>query len=173
MAEMAETKFDVRLARDDDAAAIARLLRAVFVETYGHVIPYEALQRYLDGAFAEEAIATTGDHLLVHWEDGLAGVATLASHPPPTCVFDVNAIEIARFYIDNGHRGSGAADKLLAACEVHVVERGCNSLWLCAWEHNLRAIAFYTRHGFVHIGSMDIVVEGVVFHDFVMMKQLS
>ena len=77
----------VRLANPDDARAIAQLLRGVFAETYGHAISHDALQRYLDTAFSEEAIAHSGTaHLLAFCNDDLAGVSELTLSQPPTCV---------------------------------------------------------------------------------------
>ena len=162
----------VRLANPDDARAIAQLLRGVFAETYGHAISHDALQRYLDTAFSEEAIAHSGTaHLLAFCNDDLAGVSELTLSQPPTCV-PTDAVEVSRFYVHSDYRGSGAADALLAACEHHASERGHRTLWLCVWESNPRAVAFYRKHGFAQIGAMDIVIEDTVFHDLVMMKQI-
>jgi ribosomal protein S18 acetylase RimI-like enzyme len=52
-------------------------------------------------------------------------------------------------------------------------QRGWRTLWLCAWQHNPRAIAFYRKHGFVQVGHTEVLVEDVVFHDFIMSRRLT
>lgn len=170
------SSFNVRRATPADAPRIVQLLRRVFSETYGHVIPTDALHHYLDTAFSEPVIAEgivqiRSNCLLVFREDDLAGMSELAMQPTPECVQASDAVEIARFYIDASFRGRGAANALLASCEQHVRDLGRRAMWLCVWEHNARAIAFYAKRGFAHVGAMDIVVEGVIFHDAVMLKK--
>ncbi len=169
------SSFNVRRAKPHDVPRVAQLLRDVFSETYGHAIPNDTLNRYLDTAFAEGVIVedmlnNRSACLLVLDGDDLAGVSELVMHSPPACVRVPDAIEISRFYIHAAYRGTGAADALLTSCEQHVRDLGRSTLWLCAWEHNPRAIAFYGKRGFAQVGTMDIVVEGVIFHDAVMLK---
>jgi RimJ/RimL family protein N-acetyltransferase len=83
---------------------------------------------------------------------------------PSSCRASISARRIA------AHRGAGAADALLAQCEECAGELGYRALWLCVWERNPRAVAFYRRRGFAQAGAMDIPVEGVAFHDIVMFK---
>gem|GEM_PF-762419 len=165
----------IRPARPGDAPAIASLMRRVFTETYGHVIAPDALERYLDTDFCERAIAdarASRPFLLVFGTEGLAGVGEMHVHPPPACVPAQDSLEIARFYIHATYRGSGAAGALLAACERYGQDRQRSALWLCTWEQNPRAVAFYHKHGFKIVGTMEIVASGVVFHDWVMMKDI-
>src|SRR5208283_1623351 len=55
-------------------------------------------------------------------------------------------LEVCRFYVDRAWHGSGGAVEAFAQSEGHDV------LWLAVWEHNMRAIRFYTKHGFVRVG---------------------
>ena len=164
----------VRFAVPADVGEIVQLLREVFSETYGHVIPDDALNRYVDKAFEARAIAVSSNTFVLAQVDGvLVGVSELATTSPPECVEPRSAIEVARFYIRAEYRGSDVADALLHKCERHARSTGHTAVWLCVWEHNPRAIAFYRRHGFVSVGNVDIVVEGVVFHDVVMVKKVT
>ena len=86
------------------------------------------MQRYLDTAFAEQVIAediatSRSIYLRVFHQGQLVGVSELALNQPPAYVPAADAVEVSRFYIHAGYRGSGAADVLLAACERHANEQ--------------------------------------------------
>ncbi|WP_203567078.1 GNAT family N-acetyltransferase [Aestuariimicrobium ganziense] len=55
-------------------------------------------------------------------------------------------------YLTPALRGTRAAAAMLEAVVDWARERGKDALWLEVHEHNPRAIAFYTRHGFVDTG---------------------
>jgi ribosomal protein S18 acetylase RimI-like enzyme len=43
--------------------------------------------------------------------------------------------------------GSGVGSALLVRCIADAREQGCRRLWLCTTNDNVRALAFYQRHG--------------------------
>lgn len=55
---------------------------------------------------------------------------------------------IKRFYIDQTHRGSGIANKLLQSLEKEAQRVGIHTLILDVRKTNLRAIRFYEKNGF-------------------------
>jgi ribosomal protein S18 acetylase RimI-like enzyme len=54
--------------------------------------------------------------------------------------------------VDRAWHGQGLASELMRAVKTHARGAGCDTLWLAVWEHNPRAIAFYTREGFRTVG---------------------
>jgi ribosomal protein S18 acetylase RimI-like enzyme len=49
---------------------------------------------------------------------------------------------------------------------------GFSSMWLCVWERNARARAFYAKAGFKHVGEVEIPMNGVPFQDLVMQRDV-
>lgn len=52
-------------------------------------------------------------------------------------------------------KGCSVAQDLLPAALSAALEQGGLSIWLSVWEHNPRAIAFYTKSGFEDVGGTD------------------
>lgn len=50
---------------------------------------------------------------------------------------------------------------------------GYEVMWLCVWERNLRAQAFYRKSGFEVVGDVVIPMIGVPFRDLVMQAELT
>ena len=71
----------------------------------------------------------------------------------------------------------GRSPALLRGREVRdgaeAERQGWNTLWLCVWEHNPRAVAFYHKWGFEIVGRTHIYVDSVAFHDYVMERRLT
>ena len=84
----------------------------------------------------------------------------------------LNAVELARLYVDVGWHGSGIARALLEKALAAVREQGYDSIWLCVWERNARAIAFYRKHGFAEFGQMPVFVDEIRFDDLLMRRNL-
>lgn len=51
-------------------------------------------------------------------------------------------------------------------------EFGFKNIWLCAWEENRRALAFYRKHGFEAFGAMPVFVDTVRFEDILLRRSI-
>ncbi len=114
---------------------------AYLAETYGH-----DLQR---AELADQSIAT----LLAEGGEGLAGFAQVRDHDVPPCVTGPDPVELWRFYVDQRWHGRGLAQQLMRAVDDEARARGARTLWLGVWERNFRAQAFYSKCGFIDVGS--------------------
>jgi ribosomal protein S18 acetylase RimI-like enzyme len=83
-----------------------------------------------------------------------------------------DAIEIKRIYIDEHFKGYGAGSLLLETCKRYTLNRTYNCHWLCVWENNANAIAFYKRRGFTICGHTTFQLGGDVQKDYVMIRKL-
>ena len=167
----------IRPADRADAPGVARVLREVFAETYGAAIPAEILANYLAREFADDVVATdlaqpAAIDLVAQVGGSIAGVCRLAANPPPIEVAGRAVIELTKLYIGAAFRGRGLGEQLLAAAILAARERGRRAIWLAVWEQNRRALAFYRRHSFRNAGRMSIFVDGIEFHDLVMLRGL-
>lgn len=89
---------------------------------------------------------------------GLVAYAQVRRHTPPPCVTHSRPVELRRFYVDRPAQGRGLAQRLMTEVLKEARGLGGEHLWLCVWEHNPRAQAFYARQGFVDVGQVDFMV---------------
>ncbi|MBA3258735.1 MAG: GNAT family N-acetyltransferase [Gemmatimonadales bacterium] len=153
----------VRPGRLADAALLAELGARTFHETFGAHNRAEDMALYLGRSYgvaqqsvelADPSMAT----LLAELDGQVAGYAQLRSGPPPACVEGPAPLELWRFYVDRPWQGRGMAQALMAAVRAEAVRRGARTLWLCVWERNERAKAFYRKCGFLDVGSQPFIL---------------
>jgi ribosomal protein S18 acetylase RimI-like enzyme len=147
----------------EDAALLAELGARTFDETFAPHNRAEDMRLYLARSYgirqqsaelADPAIAT----LLAELDGQVAGYAQLRSGPTPSCVTGPGPLELWRFYVDRPWQGQGVAQALMAAVRAEAVRRGGRTLWLCVWERNERAKAFYRKCGFLDVGSQPFIL---------------
>jgi ribosomal protein S18 acetylase RimI-like enzyme len=160
--------IDVRPATLADADALSRLAAATFRDTFEGSSPPEDMAQYLAEAFtpAQQAreIADPAGIVLVG-EDrsdagpvSLIGYAHLVAGAAPAAVTGPGPIELKRIYVDRAWHGRGVARALMDAALDAARRRGAGTVWLGVWEHNPRAIAFYSKYGFTRVGHHTFVL---------------
>lgn len=158
--------WSIRPADSNDARRLASFAAELFRQAYRATHPEPALTEYVATAFAEldfaQAIADPScAALLVESTDGAwLGYAQLqggAPTPPmrqlATALPGRRPLEIVRFYIDDAWQGRGVAQELMEACEEDARKRGCDVMWLQAWQEAHQALRFYQKVGFSVYGT--------------------
>lgn len=111
-----------------------------------------------------------------HQEQGgkaeLIGFSFLIQGRAPPEVRGEAAMEIRRFYVSHAWHGRGVAGALMGRTLDAARERGASTAWLGVWEHNPRAIAFYEKHGFEHVGEHEFVLGADIQTDWLMARAL-
>ena len=90
----------------------------------------------------------------------------------PECVTVRPSAEVARFYVDRPWHGGGVARLLMEAALEDIRGRGAHGAWLGVWEHNVRAVRFYAKHGFRDIGAHVFVLGSDVQSDRIMWREI-
>ena len=167
----------VRRATDEDAPRLAELARRTFVETFAADNAPEDMAIHVAQAFGlsvqlGEIRDSNMITLLVEIGPTLAGFAQLRRGPPPACVTGEAPVEILRFYVDRPFHGHGIAQTLMHAVAQLARELGHRTLWLGVWELNPRAIAFYTKCGFLDVGHHAFILGTEEQTDRVMARAL-
>jgi ribosomal protein S18 acetylase RimI-like enzyme len=161
--------MEIRRATPADAATLAEFGERTFRETFAAQNDPADLEAYLAKAYGEpqqrRELESATITLFVEEDGVLLGFAQL--RPGHAAHGD---LEIARFYVDGKHHGRGVAQTLMRAAEQTARELGATTLWLGVWEHNLRAIAFYAKCGFVDVGSQPFLVGSDLQTDRVMSR---
>lgn len=154
----------IRRASVGDVSALAAFGARTFAETFGDSNAPEDMAAYLAAAYGERqqhAEVTNPDiaTLIVEADAMLAGFAQVCrGGQVPACVTALSPVELWRFYVDRRWHGLGVAQELMAAVRRAACELGGRWLWLSVWERNPRAIAFYTKSGFVDAGTKSFYV---------------
>jgi diamine N-acetyltransferase len=172
-----EAGVQIRPAELSDVPALASLTARVFAATYGAALRPEARERYLALRCAPEQMSAElrapCQSTFVAWVAGqLLGYGVLAPSPPPACVVGPRPLELRTLYVDPAQHGRGIGRTLLAHSAQIAAQQGYGTLWLCVWEQNARARAFYARAGFAEVGHHDLLVAETVFHDRVLVRAL-
>ena len=146
-----------------DAAALAAFAARTFAETFADDTSAADMRAHVShtyGVVQQTAELTSPAvlTLLVEADGRLVGYAQMRRGPAPPCVQPADAIELHRFYVDTPAHGTGVAQRLMAAVYEAAWTKGAGHLWLGVWERNMRAIRFYTKSGFVDMGSHDFVL---------------
>jgi diamine N-acetyltransferase len=167
---MSETTTDVpwsiRIARSTDAARLSPLAATLFRQGYGPTHPEPTMSRYVADAFAPARMAAiladpAANVLLVERgaDDGIGYAQVRVGMPEAATTHLTDALpgrrglEIVRFYVDAAWHGRGIAQALMRACDDVALQRGCDVIWLQAWQLAVRPLAFYRKAGFTIHGT--------------------
>lgn len=146
-----------------DAPVLAAFAARTFAEAFGADNRPEDMQAHLATSYGvpqqtRELANPDVITLLAHQGETLVGYAQVRRQVPPPCVIHERPIELYRFYVDRPAHGTGVAQALMSAVLEAAREFGGRHVWLSVWERNPRAVAFYTKVGFVDVGSTDFYV---------------
>ena len=167
-----------RTATTDDTAALAAFSERVFRETFGPHNRPEDMDAYCSSAFSlaqqRRELEDPDRHIVLAMLAGeLVGYAQLCAEPAPAFVTGEAPIEIRRFYVDPRWHGCGHAHALMTEVMNAAQHRGARTLYLSVWDRNHRAIAFYAKYGFAHVGTKVFLLGADRQGDYVMMRPLA
>jgi ribosomal protein S18 acetylase RimI-like enzyme len=163
----------IRIATPNDAATLTALARRTFIDTFAAHNTAADMETYMSAAFGEtqqRAELENADIVTIFGDEGGQTIAYVQLRRTPGAPH--GDIEIARFYVDQEHHGRGVAQTMMDAVVAHARSRGGMRLWLGVWEHNLRAIAFYRKAGFVPCGSHPFLLGSDLQTDWIMSRAL-
>ena len=153
----------LRRAEPADAPSLAQFAARIFADTFGPDNRPEDIAAHLSRSFgpaqqlgelAEPDYVT----LVMDGPEGIAAYAQVRRATPPPCVTTHAPVELYRFYVDRPWQGQGIAQRLMEAVHAAASALGGQSVWLCVWERNPRAIAFYVKCGYRDVGSTPFVL---------------
>jgi GNAT superfamily N-acetyltransferase len=165
----------IRLATVDDVPLLCTLGAATFRETYREISDPREVDEYADEHFTADKVAAwfgkPGARTLLAVVGGEpVGYAHLRHAKVPDCVVDRRAIELSRLYLLRSAQGAGLGRALMAAALAQAAELEARTVWLGAYDRNVRALAFYARQGFVQVGTHGFEFGGLVYADPVLTR---
>ena len=168
----------IRQATVDDVDLLCRLGAATFRETYRPISDPREVDEYADEHFTREKVLAwfrkPCARMLVAAAAGVpVGYAHVRSAKVPACVADRKAVELSRLYLLASAHGTGLGGALLTAAITEIAALGGATVWLGAYDRNVKALAFYARRGFVHAGTHEFEFGGQICHDPVLTRPVT
>jgi ribosomal protein S18 acetylase RimI-like enzyme len=179
---MSETPFStvpgptVRRATVEDAAAMASIAAATFVETFGHLYPPEDLQEFLAKTYAIEncrkqlADPATGVWLATVNGGEVAGFILVGRCKLPVENLEPTAGEIQQLYVYSKHHNLRIGSRLMDTALDWLATEGRTPLYVGVWSENHGAQRLYGRYGFKKCGEYGFRVGKTVDHEFILRR---
>lgn len=170
--------ISIRTADTSHAGIITQISVATFTETFADTNSKEDMDKYLAqqmnvGKITCELEDPDSTFFLAWDGDTLAGFAKVSSDVKADAPKHThNALEIERLYVLQQYQGCKVGAALMAHCIAYAHRNGHGTIWLGVWEHNHKAIAFYTRWGYTPYGSHIFRLGTDDQTDILMMKEL-
>ena len=166
-----------RYATENDAELIAEMSRQAFYDSFAPQNAKENMDKFMNEVFTKEAlmkeVGEPGNIFLLAFDgDEPVGYVRMRHSANPVELGNSNAIEIARIYAVTNSIGKGVGKALIQRCIEIAVEKECNVVWLGVWEHNQRAIDFYTKWGFEKFSTHIFMLGNDPQTDWLMKKEL-
>ena len=167
----------MRFATVEDAELIADMSRKTFYDSFVAFNTKENMDKFLNEQFTKDAlmkeVSTENNIFLLAYMDNVpVGYVRLRENNIPPTLGANRAIEIARIYAIRDSIGKGVGSALMKQCMEIARAKNYHTVWLGVWEHNQRAIDFYTRWGFKKFAEHDFVLGDDVQKDWLMEKQI-
>lgn len=166
------TPITWRMATVGDADALACLGAATFLSTFAFDHPGKPLIEHLRTQHSAEYYADTlkqpGVDILIG-ETPLGAPVGYAMLAPPAHpdLQQEGDLELKRIYLLGPWQGGGNGKALLDQVLAQANARAAKRVLLAVYESNARAVAFYERAGFVHVGETVFMVGQTPFRDLV------
>lgn len=171
------TALRFRRATEQDAGSLAAFAEKTFRDTYTQFNTPENMDAHCSRSFSEEIQrAEIKDARRESWlgeTDGkLVAFAQLIIDKPCPPVPGKRGVEVLRFYVDSSQHGKGVAYRLMDELAARSSALDADVLWLCVWDQNAHATAFYQRCRFEKVGTTTFTLGAEVQQDWVMCREL-
>lgn len=165
----------LREAGADDAAALALVGAATFLETFAGVLDRAAIVGHCARAHTADSYARYLERGARAWlaevDHGGAPIGYALVATPDLPGAQDGDIELKRIYTLSRFHGDGVGAALMTAAVD--AAQGFRRLLLGVYAQNARAIAFYTKSGFAQIGVRQFDVGGTLYDDVVLARPIA
>ena len=148
----------LRVCTLSDVPALTKVAVLSFEETFGDVLDAKKTKSYEDAHFVSTRFCKEMLHPLTHF-------VVVTSHARTVAYLKLNCgkmqteksfqggAEIEHLYVLKDFRGHEIGRALVEHATAYAKEEGLSCLWVCVWEKNPDALAFYEELGFKKAGT--------------------
>lgn len=168
-------KLEIRKAELSDINNLAVLKQQVWISTYATEGLLDEFSRYVLSEYSVENVKMSIQNtdtmtLLASYNNCLIGCVEIILLPQRPIEEIEPCIEISTFYILEKFQNKGIGKKLLAECLKEIKRLNFDKIWLSVYYKNEKAIEFYSRQNFSHIGETDFVLGNDKHKNYIMIK---
>ncbi len=167
----------IRPATIVDAPVIALLGRTTFQETFGSLFRDQGdLRAYLNDTFSvkkiERSLDKANNAFWLAFVDALpVGYAKLKLRSPTPFMVSTEVGQLQKIYVLHEFLSMKIGKRLQDILVEAASQSGSNAVWLSVLKSNARAIRFYQKNEFNHVGAHQFVIGKETFEFLVMAKQ--
>lgn len=157
-----------------DGPELDAMAREIWVETFEHSASPANIALYLAEAYGPKGqlirdLADPAHHFrLARADKAIIGFAKLSPPFLPDETQTAGALQLSQLYVVRDLHGRGVADELMRWTIDTARAREATALLLTVWEENARALRFYQRRGFAHIGDYAFRTGEQIDRDLIM-----
>jgi len=147
----------IKPASKKDIPVLSQLSADTFYQTYADYNTEEDMQMYVLQNFSIEALEKNFEEpnakFFIAWNDDEAvAYCKLRTVEEPVALRGLKHLELERIYVKQEWKRVGIGKRLLQTCIDFAKQKNFDVLWLGVWEHNQKALDFYTKMGFEIFG---------------------
>jgi ribosomal protein S18 acetylase RimI-like enzyme len=166
-------KISIKLAKTSDSAIISDLATKTFFDTYENKLNPKDMGAYTKNNFNAESISKeikskTAWYFLIYENNKLIGYSRLKWDKTPNRFKGLKSLEIDKLYLLKNKRNNGLGSIAVEKIKTLAKKHGYNIIWLRVWEHNVKALNFYKKLGFVEIENVDFKFAGKILNDYLL-----
>jgi ribosomal protein S18 acetylase RimI-like enzyme len=170
--------IEIKRATEGDAEVLALLGRITYVESHGHFIDDKNdLLSFNNEAFS---ISQTKQDLkdfkklffIIYVDELPVGYAKLSLNEIHKSIVSQNNCRLDKIYILNDFIPLKIGQQLLTFLEKKAKELQLDTMWLCVYIKNDRAIRFYQKNEFKNVGELNFLVNGKEYENIIFSKNL-
>lgn len=145
-------KTQFRQCTIDDLPILTSFSRELYFDTFKGLCSPEDMDTYLNEAFTTEKIRLEleNSHSAFYFLFGdkqLVGYIKLNEAEAQSDLSDPDSLELERIYVSKVVQETGLGSFLMNQAVGIAKQKRKKYLWLGVWEKNIKAIAFYRKHG--------------------------
>ena len=153
-----QSQIDIVRVTMSEVGELRTISKTTFTETFASVNTEENMRRYLNenlriDKLKEELNNPNSQFYFAKAKDQIIGYLKINLPGSQTEKSFSGSLEIERIYVLKKFQHQKIGHLLLEKAKHIAKEMAYPYLWLGVWEHNSKAINFYTRHGFAEFGS--------------------
>jgi len=161
-----------------DVLLLQQIGKETFSQTFSAINTEENMTKYLNESFAEIKLQRELDNPLSRFyfakaNERVIGYMKLNTGDAQKENPNENALEIERIYVLEEFHGKKVSQLLYHKALEVAKKMSVDHIWLGVWQENFKAIAFYTKNGFVKFGQHEFVLGNEIQIDFLMKLVLS
>lgn len=161
-----------------DVDVLQCIARDTFFEAFADSNSEEDMQHYLDVNFSPDKLSAelaeiSSQFFIAFDGEAAVGYLKVNSGEAQTDLHEDHSLEIERIYVMSAYHGKKVGQLLYEQAMEVAVHLGKSSVWLGVWEHNLKAIRFYEKNGFVPFSTHIFKMGNDEQTDIMMRKQIT